>query len=99
MIQFDRFLGCSFFTADLVGEGSVSSAYSDRRQYLVYCERKFASVLRSWRFDPMAFVQPSLLEQHKATAEQLARKQRMAALLRRIKQRYAPLRAGAQSRS
>jgi transcription elongation GreA/GreB family factor len=40
----------------------------------------------------MAFVPQSLLEQRKETAEQHARKQRMAAILRRIKQLYAPLR-------
>jgi hypothetical protein len=47
----------------------------------------------------MAFVQPSLLDQRKETAEALARKQRMAAILRRIKQLYAPLRPIARPQS
>jgi hypothetical protein len=58
----------------------------------LYCERKIVSILPTWRFEAMAFVQPSLLEQRKETAEEHARKQRMAAILRRIKQLYAPLR-------
>ena len=62
------------------------------RRNSLYCERKIASVLPAWRFDAMAFVQQSLLEQHKESAEQLARKQRMAAILRRLKQLYEPVR-------
>jgi hypothetical protein len=69
------------------------------RRNSLYCERKIVSVLPAWRFEAMAFVPPSLLEQRKETAEALARKQRMAAILRRIKQLYAPLRPVAQSRS
>ena len=50
----------------------------------------------------MAPVQHSLLkqlEQRKVTGEQLARNQRVAASVRRIKQLYAPLRPVAQTRS
>jgi hypothetical protein len=40
----------------------------------------------------MAFVQQSLLEQRKEPTEQRARKQRIALLIRHLKQQWKPLR-------